>query len=90
MQWQRQASFLLCLIILFIFAVAILKIIYNMTSSKINLTLKVIGRMIFLPGSTLFFIYKNEKQFNTSFELVLSSFYRIQPCFRCTKLEIAI
>ena len=37
---------ILCMLILFIFKVAILKTIYNMASSNINLTLKVTDRMI--------------------------------------------
>ena len=54
MQWQRGSScFLLYMIILFKFEVAILKIIYNMASSNNNLTLKVIGRMI-LPLALAF------------------------------------
>ena len=39
--------FLLYILILFIFEVAILKIIYNMARSSINLTLEVSGRMMF-------------------------------------------
>ena len=48
-QCQRGASFYLLytsMIILFKFEVVILKLIHNMASSNINLTLKVIGSMI--------------------------------------------
>ena len=47
-QWQPGVSFyLLYIIILFKFEVAILQIMSNMASSNINLTLRVTGRMIF-------------------------------------------
>ena len=50
-QWQRGTLFfLLYMPILFKFEVAILKTMYNMTSSNDNLTLKVIGRMT-LPSA---------------------------------------
>ena len=46
-QWQRGASFyLLYMIILFKFKVALLKIMYIIASSNISLTLKVTGKMI--------------------------------------------
>ena len=48
------------MLILLIFKVAILKIIYNMASTNINLTLKVTGSLTLT--STLLLTYNNEKR----------------------------
>ena len=62
-QWQRGASFyLLYMIILFKFEVAILKIICNMASSNINLTLKD-DPPFSLTLTSILLSTHNEKQF---------------------------